>query len=305
MNSLFISMTLTLLASVAPESGTPDNQSQITCQEAVVLGMIEGVTEYLPISSTGHLIVANHIISGDTTSSSRDGTNSFEIIIQLGAILAVIALYGRRIGDMGNGVLGRNSEGLRLLGLLIIATIPAAVTGVLFSDQIKDLLFNPIPVAIVLGSGGFVMITTQLYYNKRNHSEKGTGLRISDLTWQQAFFIGLLQTAALCPGTSRSMITIVAGLIVGMQLVAAAEFSFILALPVLGGATIFEIARNHNELLECATPTAIITGIVVSGIVAALSIKFLIKWLTSHGLIPFGIYRIILAGVIILYFSSN
>ena len=282
------------------------NAQKISIGQAAILGVIEGITEYIPVSSTGHLIIANSLISDNPQEfDKRSGTSTFQIIIQIGAILAVAGLYWREIKKMALGVTGRNSEGLRLFWLIALATTPAIIFGLLFHNQIKEKLFNPTVVAAALAVGGIIMIIAQFAYNRKAHKTRNKpkgGLDINSIRWQQALLIGLMQTLSMCPGTSRSMVTIVAGLIVGLNIVAAAEFSFLLALPTLGGATVFELFMNYNVLLKSASPAAIFVGIAVSGIIAALSVKCLIKWLTSHGLVSFGIYRILLAIMICLFF---
>ena len=281
--------------------GDPARRS-ISASSAAVLGVVEGLTEYLPVSSTGHLILTGHWLGLTKLSDERGplglkiengpALDAFEIVIQMGAILAVLGLYRRRVGQMLLGGAGRDGKGLRLLGLISVAFLPAAVTGLVLRNPIKEFLFNPTAVAIALFAGGVAMIVVEQIVKRRGRAPT---LSIDDMLMRQALIIGLAQCLALWPGVSRSMITIVAALAVGLDILAAAEFSFLLALPTLGAATIYEGWKNWHGLLESAGPDGLVIGLALSGVVAAISVKVLVKWLTGHGLLPFGIYRILLA----------
>jgi undecaprenyl-diphosphatase len=286
-----------------PPPQPPPLTGKITPRNAIVLGIVEGLTEYLPVSSTGHLILTGHWLGlVETAPDGRivesQAVNSFNIVIQLGAILAVVGLYRRRVGQMFQGLLGQDKQGLALLAKLLIAFLPAAIVGVALHEQIKEQLFRPLPVAIALAFGGVLMIAAEIFWRRR----KGPRIEsIDGLTYAQAFFIGMAQVLAMWPGTSRSMITIVAALLVGMAMVPAAEFSFLLALPTLGAATVYE-AYKSREIIRGQIGSAImVIGLAVSFMVAMLAIRAFVKWLTKHGMIPFGVYRILLAGAV-LYF---
>ncbi|MBN1613961.1 MAG: undecaprenyl-diphosphate phosphatase [Deltaproteobacteria bacterium] len=309
------------------DSETEASERKITVGEAVLLGIVEGVTEYLPISSTGHLILANHAL-GMTRFSERTGPlgrlmepnealNAFDVVIQLGAILAVLGLYRERVRRMFAGFIRamaaplsidtgpsqEDREGLRLLGLLALAFLPAALTGKCFHETIEANLFGPLPVAYALAAGGILMIAAEyLFWQRRGNRPRIAA--IEAMRYRQALFIGLLQVLAMWPGTSRSMITIIGGLIVGLDMVAAAEFSFLLALPTLGAATIYSGYRHWDALTDSAGIVALVAGLALSWLTAVVSVKALVKWLTSHGLIPFGIYRIALAAVLLIYFRQ-
>ena len=259
--------------------------------QAIILGIVEGITEYLPISSTGHLIQTQSWMG-----LSGEANNAYSIVIQGGAILAVLGLYRKRVLTMIQGFLGKHAEGLKLAINLIIAFIPAAILGPLFDDKIEALLFHPTPVVLALGIGGVLMLFAAKW--QRNAYHEGTDSKsfidIAHLTWKKALIIGLLQCIAMVPGTSRSMMTIVGGMAVGMKPKHAAEFSFLLGLPTLGGATVFKLFKN-SDALATLDYTSMIVGIVVSFIAAAIAIKWLVAYLSKHGLALFGWYRIALA----------
>jgi undecaprenyl-diphosphatase len=279
---------------------------KISIFQAAILGVVEGLTEYLPVSSTGHLILAGHFM-GMTRFSNHTGPfgrvldkdkmeaiNSFDIVIQLGAILAVLGLYRKRVTQMCAGLVGKDRQGLKLFCLLLVAFLPAAVIGLPIHKKIEQELFGPVPVAYALGIGGVLMIVVEHFFWRRKQKIR----RVKDvdniLFWQAAV-IGFAQVLAMWPGTSRSMITILAALAVGLDMVTAAEFSFLLALPTLMGATLFSAHEDWAILKEASGVDGMLVGLIVSGIVAALAVKGFVKWLTHHGLVLFGIYRIIAA----------
>ena len=296
----------------------PESPQKISVGQAAVLGVVEGVTEYLPVSSTGHLILAGHwmglthYVADPQTGQLAHGplgprldkkkmraVDSFEIVIQLGAVLAVLGLYRRRVAQMARGLVGRDPAGRKLLVLLILAFLPAAIVGLLFHKKIEEHLFGPVPVLIALVAGGVLMIVVEkFFWPGRRQGGKGAG--IESLGYWQALFIGVAQCLAMWPGTSRSMITMLAALMVGLSMVAAAEFSFLLALPTLGSATIFSALKDWDVLLESTGFDGLLVGLVVSAVVAAIAVKAFVKWLTNHGMVPFGVYRIILAGAFFL-----
>ena len=228
-----------------------------------------------------------------------EAINSFDIVIQLGAILAVVGLYRKRVGQMCTGIAGRNPQGLKLFGLLVVAFLPAAIVGVPLHKQIEANLFGPIPVAWALAVGGILMIVAEYFYERKKSPKAGTS-NLDMVTFRQALIIGIAQVLAMWPGTSRSMITILAGLVIGLDMITAAEFSFLLALPTLTGATAISAAKDWHVLKQVVGVDGMLVGLIVSAIVAALAIKGFVKWLTHHGLAPFGIYRIIAATVVFL-----
>lgn len=256
--------------------------------EAALLGLVEGLTEYLPVSSTGHLILAAVGLGHDHEDKALQ---SFHIVIQSGAILAVLGLYRRRVAQMVRGLAGRDPAGLALVVHLVAGFLPAGVLGFLLHATIKQYLFGPYPVAFALAAGGVAMILLDGMRHRR--AEHGIG--IEDLTVRKALIVGFAQCVAMWPGTSRSLMTILSGLGVGLRPRDAAEFSFLLALPTLGGATVLDLLKDGDVMLAELGPTPLVVGLVVAFVSAALAVKGFVAWLGSHGLIPFGVYRILLA----------
>lgn len=274
---------------------------RITILQAAVLGVIEGLTEYLPVSSTGHLILASHGMGLDLES---DGVRAFLIVIQGGAIAAVLGVYRRSVASMLRGLAGRDPEGLRMFMMLMIAFVPAAAAGLTLGPVIKQHLFGAAPVAAALAIGGAAMIAADRMRRDGGADARDGGgaesesLKISDLTPGRALAIGLAQSLALIPGTSRSMVTILGGMMAGLPRRAAAEFSFLLALPTLGGATAHDLLRDGGHILEAAGIGGLVTGAAVSWVVAALAIRWFLRFLVRHGMTPFGVYRIALGALV-------
>jgi undecaprenyl-diphosphatase len=251
---------------------------------AAVLGIVEGVTEFLPVSSTGHLILTSHALG-----LHDDATKSFEVVIQLGAILAVVVHYRRLLGTRIAGILRRDPDSLRLLYAITAAFIPTAIAGVLLRKTIKRLLFGPIPVAIALLVGGIAMIVAERLLARRE-SERHN---LEDVTPLDGFVIGVAQCLSLWPGTSRSMTTLLAARVRGFTGRVSAEFSFLLALPVLGAATALDLYKDGRALV--ATPDARLTlavGFLVSFLVAWAAIGWFLSFLAKRTLEAFGWYRI-------------
>ncbi len=275
--------------------------------QAILLGLIEGITEYLPVSSTGHLIVAQRLMHIGTASDiDKLAADCFAICIQGGAILAVLGLYWKHVIKMIKGVFGQDPEGLKLAIAIIVGFLPAAVLGFLLNDIIEEKLFGLWPVIAAWIIGGFGILWTVSY--RRKNPPRGNGRDILRLAWQSALFIGFLQCIAMWPGTSRSLMTICGGLIVGLSVKAAVEYSFLLGVVTLTAAT----AKKAVWGIEGAGPgyadwfggsklmwetygaIPLTVGIIAATVSAALAVRWLVKYLQSHGLQIFGYYRIIL-----------
>ncbi len=268
--------------------------------QAVILGLVEGITEYLPISSTGHLIIASALMGLDEP-GVKPAIDAFNIVIQGGAILAVVGLYWSRVRQMIMGVVGRDAAGLRLAISLIIAFIPAAALGLLLDDWIEARLFYVGPVAGALVVGAVYMMWVDRW-SLRHRPDPAP--QITDLRPHQALVIGLLQCIAMWPGTSRSMMTISGGMIAGLRPAQAAEFSFLLGVVTLGAATGYKAVKSADDLARLGA-VPIVIGLVVATVSAAAAVKWLVSFLNRHGLTPFGWYRIVLAAVLLALWGAG
>ncbi|HYD00740.1 MAG TPA: undecaprenyl-diphosphate phosphatase [Phycisphaerales bacterium] len=288
--------------------------------QAVILGLIEGITEYLPISSTGHLIVGASVMGLHDDPRHAAAVKTFEIAIQAGAIAAVLGLYFPRFARMVKGLMGRDPQGLSLLVNLLIAFAPAAAVGWLLHDFIDAYLMNlpAVVIAFLLGGVFMIVVDRKLVSPRRFAGPGGAGKDVIDLTPGEALKIGLLQCVALWPGTSRSMMTITGGAISGLRPAAAAEFSFLLGVPTLMGATVYSIVKNlsaaraerllaqsENRLprfgtfLEDLGAVNVALGALVAAASAAAAVYWLVGFLNRRGLAPFGYYR--LAAALVLF----
>ncbi len=254
--------------------------------KALILGIVEGLTEFLPISSTGHLILA-----GDLLGFNTERGKLFEIVIQSGAILAVVWEYRERFARVVCG-LGRDPVANRLVINLAIAFMPLAVTGLLFKKVIEAHLFQPVPVAIAFIAGAFVI----LWAERREHTIRVHS--VDDMTALDALKLGLAQMMALIPGTSRSGATIIGGLFFGLSRKAATEFSFFLAVPTLFAATIYSLYKDR-ALLSFDDIGMWVVGFVSAFVSAFLCVRWLLRFISSHDFTPFAWYRIVF-GVVVL-----
>lgn len=262
--------------------------------QALILGVVEGVTEYLPVSSTGHLILVAWLLGLDQTSELKQATDTFTIVIQFGAILAVFLLYRRRIWQVAKGVIGRDEQGAKLAVNLFAAFLPAAVFGLLLVDVIERFLFKPWPVVGALFVGAWLMVAVG---KGRRFGRGVNGLGLEQITLPVAVMIGTGQCLAMWPGTSRSMITIVAALLLGLRAKAAAEFSFLLGLITLSAATGYKIVVDGQQMLQHVDVAHLSLGVVAATISAAIAVRWFVATLTRRGLAPFGWYRMVLAVV--------
>jgi undecaprenyl-diphosphatase len=253
----------------------------IVLLKAVILGIVEGLTEFLPISSTGHLILA-----GDLLHFNDERGKAFEIIIQAGAILAVCWEYRTRLLHVA-GRLG-HPDANRFVFNLFVAFLPAAVLGLLFAHKIKQYLFSPIPVAAAFILGAFVI----LWAEKRQHTVRVN--RVEDMRWHDALMVGFAQTLALIPGTSRSGSTIIGGMLLGLSRQAATEFSFFLAIPTLFAATGYEIYKNRDLFIHSQGNMWVFTvGFVTAFISALFAVRALLRYISHHDFTVFAWYRIV------------
>jgi undecaprenyl-diphosphatase len=258
---------------------------------AAVLGVVEGLTEFLPVSSTGHLILVGHALG-----LADDAAKDFEVVIQFGAMIAVFVHYRTLLAARIRGLLARDPTSNRLLISLIAAFMPAAILGLLFRKAIKKHLFGPIPVAAALIVGGIAMIVIERALAKK----PPTHTKLEEVSPRDGLFVGMAQALSLFPGMSRAMTTIVGGRIRGLDAKTAAEFSFLLAIPVLGAASALDLLKGGKALV--ATPEArlaLAVGFVTSFLVAWAAIATFLAFLRRRGLEIFGWYRIVL-GVVVL-----
>jgi undecaprenyl-diphosphatase len=255
---------------------------------ALLLGVVEGLTEYLPVSSTGHLVLVSRALGREP--------GSFEIVIQLGAILAVVVHFRGLFREHAEGVLRRRPESLRLLLALALGFVPIAVLGKLAGHAVKERLFYPGPIAAALALGGVLIIAVER--TRAKTSNKGD-VGLDRVTPLRGALIGLGQCFALFPGASRSMCTIVTGELVGLSTATAAEFSFLLGVPTLGAATLYEGFKSRHELAQSGT-VAVVVGLVTSFLVAWAVVAAFLRYLQRRGLEPFGWYRLVLAALVVV-----
>jgi undecaprenyl-diphosphatase len=271
--------------------------------KAILFGIVEGVTEWLPVSSTGHMILLNQFVKLDV---SKEFFNMFLVVIQFGAILAVIIMFWGLIWPLGrskeSGKICWKRPVLRLWLRTIVSCLPAAVVGLLLDDWIDEHLYNWVVVSLALIIVGIAFILVE---NKNSNREPSVA-RLGELSNKDAFIIGLFQTvAAVFPGTSRSGSTILGGIAIGVSRKTAAQFTFVLAIPVMAGASLFKMVKYvHNGGTFTMNETAILlTGSIVAFVVSIFIIKFLMGYIRKHNFKPFAWYRIVLGIVVIAYFA--
>lgn len=299
--------------------------AELSTRDSVVLGLVEGVTEFLPISSTGHLIIANHALGLEAEEPLRDpsgqplwykkpspkhpngepmtlklAADTYIVIIQVGAIAAVVFLYAAQLMGILRGLMGKNAAGLRLLRNLILAFLPCAVIGLLVHDWIDEHLFSVQAVIVALISGAVLMIAAERW--RREQPEPARKIDVSELTPKQSVGIGLMQCLALWPGMSRSMVTMVGGYFAGLTPATAAEFSFLVGLPTLGGAAFLKAVSAGPAMIHVFGWPHVLLGGAVAAVSAALAVKYFVKYLARHGLGVFATYRVLLAIVLAVSF---
>jgi undecaprenyl-diphosphatase len=307
-----------LLTAPFAQAADPDGMTYL---DAVVLGVVEGITEYLPISSTGHLVLTNALLGLDSEQPLTDdagqpiiladgavltrkaAADAYVIVIQFGAIVAVVLLYFGRIMEILRGLLGRHQPGRLLARNLIMAFLPAVFLGLLLDDWIESKLFAPLPIAIALAAGGVLMLAVERWRKRRDVAAGGAiaDVDLHELSVRQSLIVGLMQCVAMWPGTSRSMMTIVGGYVVGLRPARAAEFSFLLGLITLSAAAAYKALSSREALMLASDLGPSLLGIVVAFVFAALAVKWLVAWLTRHGLGLFAWYRMVLAVLVVVF----
>ena len=282
-------------------------QKILTTTQAVVLGLVEGLTEYLPVSSTGHLLLAEKILGigedPDQSPAQREQTKEAADAYTI-SILAVLWLYFGRVKQILRGVAGRDLAGRRLLFNVLAGFLPAVFLGLLFNKVIKTYLFGPWPVVVAWLVGGLAILAV----SRRNRTQspgKRPGHQLDDMTWRMALIIGVAQCIAMWPGVSRSLVTIVGGLLVGLTMEAAVEFSFLLGVVTLGAATAYDTLKHGHLMLQTFDHVSLIVGVVVAFIAAVISVKWMVRYLSRHGLEIFGYYRVLIAAATTILLATQ
>ncbi len=261
--------------------------------KVILLGIVEGITEWLPISSTGHLILLGSLLSPDL---SEDFMEMFDVVIQLGAIMAVVVLYFHRLNPFSPTKTKKQKMLTWQMWIkVLIACLPAGIVGILFDDIIDDLFYHPLPVAIMLIVYGVLFIVVE----NHNKGRTPTVTKISQLDWRMLIWIGVFQMLALIPGTSRSGATIVGALIIGVSRECAAEFTFFLAIPIMFGASFLKLIK-FGFAFTGAELGLLLLGCAVAFVVSVFAIRFLMGYIRNHDFKAFGYYRIVLGAIIIL-----
>jgi undecaprenyl-diphosphatase len=284
MPSAAVGLALALAAALALLGGG----GPLTAGKAIVLGAVEGITEFLPVSSTGHLLVVQRLL-GLGSGAGKRAADTYAVAIQGGAILAVVTLYRERLGQLAAGLAGRDRTGGRLLGCLVVAFVPAALLGLAFDGTIKSHLFGVWPVLAAWAVGGLFLLVWR----------PGTGSRpLEHLDLRSAAVIGMAQTLALWPGMSRSLVTLVAAVALGYELAAALEFSFLLGLATLGAATVLDLAKDGPTLVADYGWRTPLLGMLVAFAAAVVAVRWLVTALRTRPLAIFGWYRLGAAGLV-------
>ena len=270
----------------------------MTILQSLILGLVEGLTEYLPVSSTGHLIITQYLL-GLKESAALD---AYSVCIQSGAILAVLNLYFARVKQMWSGVWHpqQNSTGFHLTLNLLLGFLPAMVIGFFLAGPIKDYLFNAETVLVSWAVGGIVILLFVRYNMKKGNGRCHTGIELEDMSWKQALTVGFMQCIAMCPGTSRSLMTMLGGLVAGLSMAAAVEFSFLLGLITLSAATVYDFMKFGDSMVNEIGWSAMIAGTFMSWLSAIIAVKWMVGYLKKHGLALFGWYRIAAAIVMLV-----
>ncbi|RXK56756.1 undecaprenyl-diphosphate phosphatase [Oleiharenicola lentus] len=323
--TLLLTATLGAAEPAGPQAA-PAPAAELSVGDAIVLGVVEGVTEFLPISSTGHLIIANRVLGLESeaqlkdkdgqplwhkrpTEANPDGepltlklaADTYAVVIQVGAIAAVLFLYAQQLFLMVGGLFGRSSAGLRLLRNVALAFLPVVVFGLLLHDLIDQYLFSVWAVIVALVAGAILMLWAERWREARIGVGRAKG-DAADLPPRNALLIGLGQCLALWPGTSRSMVTIVGGYLAGLSPAKAAEFSFLVGLPTLGGAALYKGVKSGPAMIEVFGWSNVLLGAGVASISALIAVKFLVHIISRYGLAFFAYYRLALALILTIVY---
>ncbi len=295
----------------------------IEALKAFLIGVVEGITEWLPISSTGHMILVDEFMKLDV---SDEFLELFLVVIQLGAIMAVLILYFHKLNPFSPKKTKVEKKGTwRLWGMVIIGCIPAAIIGILMDDWFHANFYNAVTVAIALIGYGVIFIAIELYHKKKHGGATGAGEvrgkharpkagmvrqykinSVDEIDWKTSLKIGAFQMLAIVPGTSRSGSTIIGGLLTGCSRVAASEFSFFLAIPVMFGWGLLKTVKYLMSIglsMSSSEVVTLVIGIVTAFVVSVISIKFLVGFVKKHSFIAFGIYRIVVGVIVLAFFA--
>ena len=268
----------------------------MTILQSIILGLVEGLTEYLPVSSTGHLIITQYLLG----LKKSEALDAYSVCIQVGAILAVLNLYFFRVGQMWQGICGKNPAGLRLIRNLLLGFLPAMIIGLILAKPIKAFLFNAETVVVTWALGGIDILLFVRHQRRSGKGDGHTGTELEDMSSKAALTVGFMQCIAMCPGTSRSLMTMLGGLIAGLSMAAAVEFSFLLGLVTLGAATVYDFTKFGADMVQEIGWGPMLVGTLVSWLSAIIAVKWMVNYLKKHGLSIFGWYRIAAAIVMLL-----
>ena len=296
-------------ASTVAHAVSTSAENLLTWWKAAILGIVEGLTEFLPISSTGHLLVTARLLDlpDEKGSAGLDAVNTYVVAIQFGAILAVLGLFWKRVVQMVQGLVGRNPEGRHLLITLLIAFAPAGVLGALLDSKIEETLFGPWPIVAAWIAGGVVILVLGRTGRIPDRHDLGSGRTrsLTEITYRQALIIGLAQCIALWPGTSRSLATIIGALLIGVTMPVAVEFSFLLGFGTLTAATLFKLTKDGGTLIDQFGILDPLIGAAFAFVAAVLAIRWLISYLSRHDLTIFAWYRFVVAAVTIILLATS
>jgi len=286
---------IVLVATVAREG----DDATLGVGEAVALGLIEGATEFVPVSSTGHLVVAQRLMNLDGSQEATRAMSAYVVVIQGGALAAVAVLFRDRLVAIARGLLGRDPAGRRLAGHLLLAFAPSAVVGVSAGPWIQERLFAPLPVGIALVAGGVAIVVA----GRASRPRRGCELHRASAA--QAALIGAAQVAALWPGVSRSLVTILAAIAVGLSMPAAVEFSFLLGIVTLGTASAFELVVDGQEIGRTLGLSVLVVGAAAAAVSAAVAARTFIAYLQRRPLTVFAVYRVLVGTAIVVFAAAG